>query len=425
MRAGKPDWPWLLSRVLTISLPLLVGLYLLMWGFWILTGPGLLDRSGNPIGGDYSLFWSASSLALKGNAAAAYDFSSLRAVELRVFDRDISYPFIYPPTLLLLLLPFGLLPYLPSLALWLAATGGGYLWLIRRIAPHPRIIWLTLAFPGAFQNLGFGQNGFLSSLLLGGGLLALDRYPLAAGVLFGLLTYKPHLAALIPVALLAGRYWRALLSMAVTTVVFIAVSILVFGVKAWEGFLTNLPMAVKGLETGDFLLIYKMPSVFSALIFAGAGLMTARVLHGVVMLASVAAVFWVWRRGLGPAIRNAVLTLGILMFIPYSFIYDLAILALPLAWLGWEGYTRGWLPGEKAFLILGYFTPLAAPGVAQITHVQPAPLVLGALLFLAWRRAARGSPSELPENRTHGPTMTPGDIPALPGPNLPASKEIS
>jgi hypothetical protein len=418
MRNAKLDRPWLFSKFTAIFLPLVVILYFLMWAFWLATGSGLLDRTGNPIGGDYSYYWAASSLALQGEPAAVYDFPRLRAVELAVFGKEASVPFPYPPTFLLLLLPLGLLPYLPSLAVWLIATGGGYLWLIRRIAPHPRIIWLTLAFPGTFQNLGFGQNGWLSALLLGGGLLLLDRLPLAAGALFGLLTYKPHLAALIPVALVAARRWRALLAMGVTAGGWVLASVLILGPETWVGFLNNIPVAVKILETGNFTLIHKMPTVFSAVILAGAGLTAARVLQGAVMLAAAVVVVWVWRRGTAPAMRNAVLVLGILLFIPHSFIYDLAILGLPLAWLGWEGYHRGWLPGEKVFLILGFLTPLVAPSVAQTTRLQPAPLILGALLFLAWRRAALEPPYAPLEKVVAGPEMASGAPPDDPSPIL-------
>src|SRR3546814_5650024 len=46
----------------------------------------------------------------------------------------------------------------------------------------------------------------LSAAILLAGLHQLDRRPLVAGVLFGCMAYKPHLAVLLPVALLvAGR----------------------------------------------------------------------------------------------------------------------------------------------------------------------------------------------------------------------------
>jgi len=108
-------------------------------------------------------------------------------------------------------LPLSLLPYLASLAIWLAATLAVFLLVLWRIGRLPLIFLLSLAFPGTWINFICGQNGFLSAALLGGGLLLLDRFPLVAGLLLGLLGFKPHLAFLVPVALLAGRHGKALL----------------------------------------------------------------------------------------------------------------------------------------------------------------------------------------------------------------------
>ena len=48
------DWGWLLNKLLTVAPPIVVALYLIMWGQWMIGGSGLLDRSGVPIGGDFS-----------------------------------------------------------------------------------------------------------------------------------------------------------------------------------------------------------------------------------------------------------------------------------------------------------------------------------------------------------------------------------
>ena len=51
---------------------------------------------------------------------------------------------------------------------------------------------------------------------LGGGTVFVAVRAVVAGVLFGLQAYKPHLALMIPVALLAGRQWRAFVAAGVT-----------------------------------------------------------------------------------------------------------------------------------------------------------------------------------------------------------------
>ncbi len=80
-----------------------------------------------------------------------------------------------------------------------------------KIVPDRLTVWLALASIATAENLFYGQGAFLIALLLGGGLLLVDRHPFLAGLLFSLLiNYKPHLGLLIPVALLAGRRWQAL-----------------------------------------------------------------------------------------------------------------------------------------------------------------------------------------------------------------------
>ena len=122
--------------------------------------------------------------------------------------------------------PLAFLPYLVSLCVWLATTLIAFVAVVRRIAPHPLTPWLALAFPGAFQNFFNGQNGFLSTALLGSGLLLLNQSPWVAGFLLGLVSYKPHLFALVPVALLAARRWQALVAALVTALLLALASFL-------------------------------------------------------------------------------------------------------------------------------------------------------------------------------------------------------
>jgi hypothetical protein len=380
------------DRLLLVFPLLCLAFYLAVWVHWLLTTYN--PRGDYPLGQDFSYCWTAATLALQGEPGAVYDYPRLAALERAHFGVNALLPWLYPPTYLLLLLPFGLLPYNAALALWLGATLSGYLFLIRRLAPHPRTIWLALAFPGIFMNLFYGQNGFLSGIFLGGGLLLLDRSPWAAGLLLALLTYKPHLAVLVPVALVAGRRWRVLLAMSAWTAALILTATLALGTQPWAAFISHLFTAVKTLEAGGLKIFTIMSSVFSAVLLRGGGAAGAGLLQGAAMLLAASMVIRVWRRGAAPPIGNATLVLGILLFVPYSFVYDLALLALPLAWLGWEGSTRGWLPGEKTCLSLAWLTPLVAPLLAQAAAVQISPLSIGVLLCLALRRAGRYPPKD-------------------------------
>lgn len=355
-------------------------------GFW---GPGSTDFKNRPIGADFSHYWVASSLALTGQATAVYDSPKFIAAQEAKFKVKFPIPWFYPPTFLVVVLPLALLPYIPSLIAWLAITLSGYLVILRRIAPHPATIWLALAFPGTFQNFFHGQNGFLSAALIGGGLLFLDEFPLAGGFLLGLVSYKPHLMVLIPVALIAGKRWRALISSLVAASVMVLSSFVLFGKDVWLFFMNNLLLPMKLLENG-MLPVNKMVTIFSATLEFGAGLYLALFIQVCVMLVVAMAVFFVWHQNRPLSIRASVLVIGILLFTPYLFSYDLTLLALPLAWLGWEGYTKGWILGERVLLFLGWIMPFITPLLALI-NLQIAPLILVAIMILVVKRRMIGA----------------------------------
>ncbi|MGD0216727.1 MAG: glycosyltransferase family 87 protein [Desulfobaccales bacterium] len=386
---------WLNRERLTVYPPIIVALYIIL-GAYLLIIPGLrggkaIDFMGKPLGADFSDYWSASSLALAGDPMAVYDFSRLIATQEAVTGVKFPLFFSYPPIFLLMVLPLALLPYLASLAAWLAVTLSIYLLVIRRIAPHPLATWLALAFPGTFQNFIQGQNGFLSAALLGGGLLILDRFPLTGGMLLGALSYKPHLAVLIPVALLAGRYWRALAGVIISAGSLALLSALIFGLGTWKACYQSIPFTAELLNSGS-VPWFKMPTIYAAIRLAGGGLLIAQVLQGIAMLSSIIMVSWTWLRISSPASRAVVLTLAILLCTPYAFDYDLAMLALPLAWLGWEAHVKGWIMrGEKVLLLIGWLMPIIAPIIAKATNLQFGPIILIALIVLAFKRSKLGN----------------------------------
>ena len=333
---------------------------------------------------DFPLHWTASFLVLAGEPAAVYDYARLRTAE-----KDLTgfgpLPWPYPPTALLLDFPLALAPYFVSLAIWLTVTLGIYLLVLYRIAPHPLTIFWALGFFGTFANFCQGQNGFLSATLLGGGLLILEDSPMVSGMLLGLVSYKPHLAALIPLALLAGRRWRALVGAVFSGLGLILGSALIFGYHIWGAFLNNIPATMNNLHT-EALWFYKMPSVFAAVRLGGHGVAMAWACHAVAMLAAVALVVWIWSGPASPAIRAAALVLAILLFSPHIWYYDLTLLALALAWLWWEGYTKGWLPGEQMLLIWSWIIPLMSFSLSVDFKWPHGPLYLVLPLILVVRR---------------------------------------
>src|SRR5581483_9765000 len=154
--------------------------------------------------------------------------------------------------------------------------------------------------------------------LMGGGLAALWREPLFAGLCFGLLTWKPHLGLLLPLALLVGGHWRAIGAAALTALALVLLSLLAFGLDAWRLFWSALPLA--GQFTAEGALPWdKMVSVFAALRLVGFPSTVAYAVHGAVALAVAVATLREWRRPAEPRLAAALLAAATPLISPYFY----------------------------------------------------------------------------------------------------------
>lgn len=186
------------------------------------------------------------------------------AREKQVFGEATPYyGWLYPPLFLLVVTPLATMPYAPALlvrqasglAMYLAAIGT-ILRGMRRNDATIRRTWLlsAIAFPAVFVNLGHGQNGFLTAGLLGAALIAMPSRPAMAGVLFGLLAYKPQFALVIPIALLAAGQWRTVAAACLTVAALVLISSLAFGIDIWSAFAASAETSRKLLlEQGVIL----------------------------------------------------------------------------------------------------------------------------------------------------------------------------
>jgi alpha-1,2-mannosyltransferase len=242
-----------------------------------------------------------------------------------------------------------------------------------------------LAFPAVFMNAAHGQNGFLSAGLLGGGLLVMERRPVLAGVCFGAMAFKPHLALAIPFALIFARRWTTLAAAAVTAAAFCFAS-LAFGSSTWTAFFTDASFARAVLENslvGD----EKMQSVFAGVRLLGGSLTLAWGAQILTALSAVAAVWFLQRRAFRSAAEAPTVVCAGLLASPFVLDYDLTLLAIPLVWLLGEGRRSVFLPFEKALMALAFALPLVSRVVAGAFGLPLAALTIAALLLLILRRA--------------------------------------
>ncbi|MCG8543678.1 MAG: DUF2029 domain-containing protein [Alphaproteobacteria bacterium] len=362
--------------------------YVIAAAAWLSQSADMLDPRDKPIGYDFVTFWGASWLALQGQAAAAFDPEVMFAAEqVAVPGSEKIYLWHYPPTFMLIIAPLSLIPYIWSYLIWVFSTFAAYGWVVRKMAPQPQTLLLLVAFPGAFMNLFHGQNGFLTAALFGGAMLVLERRPVLAGILIGLLSLKPQFGLLIPLALLFGRHWSAFIAAAATTLVFALASGLAFGWETWIAFFDNLPLARSVFEDG-LVRWSKIPSLYATLRLAGMGTGGALALQIALAAMVAGTVCWMWWKKPPLPLRAAVLVAGSLLVTPYLFDYDYALLAIPIALLAMDGYVRGWMPGDRAVLAVAWIMPLVARGIADAINVQIGALCVIALFVVAVHRAA-------------------------------------
>ena len=96
-------------------------------------------------------------------------------------------------------------------------------------------------------------------------------------------------------------------------------------------------------------------------------------------------------------LAGAVLACGSLLVSPYLYDYDLALLAVPIALVAWDGYRRGWQAGEREVLVLAWVTPLFVSGLAEHTGIPLAPLCLILVFAMIARRGFRAGPGQKKE----------------------------
>jgi alpha-1,2-mannosyltransferase len=399
MRFDLRDAAWLNStRMRDYALMLLLG-YAICVAVLYMTSNGLVDRSGKPLGSDFANVWTAGLRVLQGAPELAFDPAQHKAIQNAVFNQPGGdyFGWHYPPMFLAIAALLACLPYLPALVVWQLTTLPAYLWVIRGIVPHKLAVLLALAFPAVLVNLLHGHNGFLTAALLGGGLLLLPTRPAMAGMLLGLLAYKPQFAIVIPVALLAAQQWRAIAAAAATVIASFLLSWLAFGTDAWLAFFsfsefTRTVVLEQGATGWE-----KIQSAFSAVRQQGGSIKAAYAVQGVVTLLVVAGIFALWRSRADHHLKSAALCVAVLLATPYALDYDMMVLGPAVAFFAARGLEKGFAPYDKSVLAFVWIVPFLARGISGALLVPIGFLTLAAFFALCVSRGLgpRQSPEQL------------------------------
>jgi len=209
--------------------------------------------------------------------------------------------------------------------------------------------------------------------------------------LFGLLAYKPQFGLMIPLALIAGGYWRTTFAAAATVGALVLLTTAAFGVETWKAFFesTHFTQTVV-LEAGKTGW-HKIQSIFAWARMWGAPGSVAYAAQLIAILALAACLIRLWRSRAAFALKAAVLCIAALLATPYSLDYDLMVLAPAIAFLVGHGAARGFVAWEKSAIAGLWLVPLIARGVAEDAFVPLGVMTIIGVLALVLHRNATPS----------------------------------
>jgi hypothetical protein len=339
------------------------------------------DATTLAVGRDLLNFWMYGRAAATPDPSRFYDPQIYNEVLFALLGND--YPgqnWSYPPSVMLIAAPFGQLGYVQTLLLWTVLGVALFLWVASRYVPDRRLLIVLVFSPAAVFCLMSGQSSFITAAMLITIFACLDRRPVFAGILIGLLTLKPQLGLLFPIMLIASGRWRVFVAAAVTTLAIVGLTALLFGPQVWIEFVTKgIPIQNEVLADPERVATPFYPTIFMNVRGTGASYGLAMTVQAFFSAFAVGALIWAFRfrRQADPQLLMALFLACSVCGIPYLLAYD--TLALTFAAVTLLAADKLDAPGRwRAKLV--YWLPLIQIGLGQF--YVPGPALIPALFAL-------------------------------------------
>lgn len=374
-----------------------------------------------PFAGDFLQEWIGGRIVLQGDTSRMYDPAYAQSLEHDAsvvgFAWDESYylPIVYPPFYYALVSPLSLLPFELAACVWAIAMVLALLmaWLLMRrlavecmglSASDERVDWLlpsALLFMPLIESLTSSQKGSLLLLILVGTYYLLNKNRgFAAGLVFGLIAFKPHLALPIAIAMLWKRQWSFVLGGLTTGAILVTIC-LAMGRDVCEQYVEF------SLHAGDYMQnsgydLTKSHTLrgFFALLFGDAASPFVVIATWIASIAIIAVVVYALRGRLdttSPQFANQffVLIIAMILLSPHLYTYDLTMLLLPLGWMACEAISRPraehhdrYTWAIAMFCLAGLSTQIAGMIGVQVSVVV---LIAGIVAFISKTRQANAA----------------------------------
>ena len=382
-------------------------LYVVAW-VWVVDSADLpLNRSGQPVAGDFIAFYTAGKLVLSDDAGQIYDHDRVASLQHEILQGRAGAffdAFRNPPFFALPFAPLALLDLLPAAAVWFALNMvmlviSGKLLLDE--VPELQQRWrglaiLVFAFPPVYFGLIDGENAALSLLLYVLIYRALVRErEVQAGVWAALGLFKPQLFVVFPIVLLARRMWRGLLAYALVAVGLAVVSVFMVGPAGIQAWIRVLVEPESGNTLANAWRMASLKSFLDLLLPDAAPATLGLYLVGALALLGAVAAAWSNRRN-PPQLAWIVTCLAAVLIDLHLVDYDLTVLVSAGVFLGSATQlNRLWLVALYLSSLLRIGIPIGS-STLQITTLVLVCLTLVALSHVSparWSTFRRLSPA--------------------------------
>ncbi len=371
------------------------------------------------VGLDFVSFYTAGSAVREGRAGDLYKLDAVRRFQAVLEEREgIAIgkhyaPWWNPPFYALLFVPLAGMSFHLALWVWLIGNvvcGGIACWLLCRMLPEgagwklrglvPVLMALSMPF---MQNMTHGQNSCTSLLILTGVVWfwrAGRAWP--AGMVAGLLFYKPQLAVVVVGMMVLDLGWRAAAGVVVTGAGLLVVSLVVLP-GAMGDFLSVVPDNLHFVQEQSVYPWARHVTFkgFWRVLLQGEAVGPTRMgvnvlsVLGMGMVGTTLLKAVLTRRGIGLSAlrRDRVIAATIAatpLLMPFYFDYDLLLLAIPAVLLAREIIVEPQINMADRILIALFATLygwlLINPDVAEQTRVNLAVVLLAGVAGLLIRR---------------------------------------
>jgi hypothetical protein len=362
-----------------------------------LSGP-LSPEGDRVVTGDFLAFQTSAVILADGRGSQLYDFRLQRETQNQLVGKVFPewQPFVNPPLLAVALRPFAGMGTVDAFRLYSAAMAvAGLLGAaaLVGIVPHlartaldaATVFLLSISFHPLARTLFGGQNAVLTWALLSGIAWAFARRKqVTAGILFGLLTYKPQYLPLPGLLLAYVGAWSALAVASAVGLLHYALGAVFVG-PAWPLEMLAAMRQYRPMEwAGSLESHFSLLPFFDYAVGGAAGRLLASA-----TIAAVIAALWRYAPRAHPrsvefSFLWSLVIMAAMLASPHLQYYDFGVLVLPVL----VGLERVVASGHTPSLLLRILLGIVYVGYPWLYEAAPRvgfqPLTLCTLAIYAW-----------------------------------------